>query len=108
MIIKIPRKIFQNLLSCFTVLFCHFFAIVHRYLNKKNLLSKIFQNILTNIFRELMTIHNQMKLGKDPHREDSLRSAIAGKRRGIPTETQKAPTPNTAGVRFRGGSDEED
>lgn len=55
-----------------------------------------------------MTIHNQMKLGKDPHREDSLRSAIAGKRRGIPTETQKAPTPNTAGVRFRGGSDEED
>ena len=56
-------------------------------------------------FRELVTIHNQMKLGRDPYREDNLRSAIAGKRRGIPVEVS---TPSTAGVRFRGGSDEED
>lgn len=49
-----------------------------------------------------------MRLGKDPQREDSLRSAIAGRRRGIPVETLQVSTPSTAGVRFRGGSDDED
>lgn len=49
-----------------------------------------------------------MRLGKDPQREDSLRSAIAGKRRGIPVGTLEVSTPSTAGVRFRGGSDDED
>lgn len=65
-------------------------------------------NYLNCCFRELLTIHNQMRLGKDPQREDSLRSAIAGKRRGIPVETLEVSTPSTAGVRFRGGSDDED
>lgn len=87
-----------------------FIGVIERHLTHfdKTMFNKYFSLYLNCCFRELLTIHNQMRLGKDPQREDSLRSAIAGKRRGIPVETLQVSTPSTAGVRFRGGSDDED